>query len=179
MSNRIFQAVWDFGPETRSEMLVLMVLADSADSETASSFPSIKHIARCARMSERTVQMVLQALQSDGWIWIEKRTRANGSQSSNLYTIDLEKLGLNSGFVRRRTARSQTQPEPGRKNCTPSERGAKTAGAFRKNCGDVPRKNCTPITNHINKGANADFQAWLKAGTLLTFEEWLARNRNP
>lgn len=94
MSNRIFQAVWDFGPETRTEMLVLMALADCADAESGECFPSIEHISRAARASRRTVVLTLKALEADGWIKIDVRTRANGSQTSNLYTINTQKLGL-------------------------------------------------------------------------------------
>ena len=112
MSNRIFQAVWDCGPQSRSKMLVLMVLADSADAdaETATCFPSLRRIADGARMSIRTAQYTLRALEADGWISISDRPRANGSQTSSLYTINLDKLGLETQAERR------------------AKRGAKTAG---------------------------------------------------
>lgn len=94
MSNRIFQAVWDFGPETRTEMLVLMALADCADASSAECFPGLDHIRHAARASRRTVVDTLKALEADGWITVEKRLRPNGSQASNLYRINIEKLGL-------------------------------------------------------------------------------------
>ena len=94
MSNRIFQAVWDQGPLSRSEMLVLMVLADSADAETGECFPSLRRIAQGARMSVRTAQLTLRALEDDEWISTAERLRLDGSRSSTLYTVQIEKLGL-------------------------------------------------------------------------------------
>jgi len=96
MSNRIFQAVWDNGPQSRSEMLVLMVLADSADAETGECFPSLRRIAQGARMSVRTARGVLRALESEGWIVTAERLRPNGSRASSVYRVQLEKLGLAS-----------------------------------------------------------------------------------
>jgi len=129
MSNRIFQAVWDCGPGSRSEMLVLMVLADSADAETASSFPSVAHIARMARMSKRSAQSALQSLEQEGWITREKRSRENGSERSSLYVIELSKLGL-TPIVRNRGAK--TAPPPAKSaplgvQKLPGTGGAKTA----------------------------------------------------
>jgi hypothetical protein len=100
MSNRIFQAVWDFGPQGRTEMLVLMALADCADASSAECYPSLSHICAAARASRRCVIQTLAALQADGWITVLQRDRANGSQASNLYRINLEKLGLSVVPVR-------------------------------------------------------------------------------
>jgi len=140
MSNRIFQAVWDNGPQSRSEMIVLMVLADCADAETGSCFPSIAHIARNARMSERTVQRTLLALRGDGWITIQPNTRRNGSTSSNVYVIQFEALQL-TPFVRRSTARQKG----GCQNVTPRQNGTP---APVKMTPPVGCQNVTPITNH-------------------------------
>jgi len=101
MSNRIFQAVWDHGPQNRSEMLVLMVLADSADAETGECFPSVRRIAAGARMSVTVARRTLRALESDGWITCRQNDRPNGSQSSNVYTVQIEKLGLAPLVTRR------------------------------------------------------------------------------
>jgi len=115
MSNRIFQAVWDNGPEARSEMIVLMVLADCADAETGTCFPSKRHIARNARMSIPTVKRVLVALVAEGWIKSAPQSRRDGSSTSNMYEISFEMLGLEK-FVRHRRVRNkrgvQNDPPP-------------------------------------------------------------------
>ena len=97
MSIKIFNAVWENGPQTRSQMLVLMVLADAADGETGKCFPSIGRIARLARMSRRTAINTLNALQEDGWFTREPLRRQNGFQSVFEYKLSFEKLGLESG----------------------------------------------------------------------------------
>lgn len=136
MSNRIFQAVWECGPQSRSEMLVLMVLADGANAETAYTYPSLQFIAEGARMSVRSVRYALRALESDGWIISDPRTRENGSQASSGYTIQIDKLGLKpleevrADAKRKRAIRNISPPArtagtPGR-NCR--GRAAKTAG---------------------------------------------------
>ena len=152
MSNRIFQAVWDNGPQARSEMIVLMVLADCADAETGSCFPSIAHIARNARMSERTVQRTLSALQSEGWIIIQPNTRKNGSTSSNVYVIQFEALQL-TPFVRDRTSRNKG----GCQNGTPRQNGTPAPVKMTPYGGC---QNGAPITNH--KEQRDLFAEWLR-----------------
>ena len=116
MSNRIFQAVWDNGPQARSEMIVLMVLADCADAETGYCFPSYDHIARNARMSRATVHRVLAALVADGWVTYNKRHDDNGRSTSNEYYVSFEALGLQKLVRRSRTMRGQRR---GSQNETP------------------------------------------------------------
>lgn len=128
MSNRIFQAVWDFGPQSRSEMLVLMVLADSADAETGECFPSLRRIASGARMSVRAARDKLRALESEGWITSATRQRENGSQASSVYTVQIEKLGL-APVVRRaaKTAGGAAKTAPLPRQNLPGTGAAETA----------------------------------------------------
>jgi len=118
MSNRIFQAVWDNGPQSRSEMLVLMVLADSADAETGECFPSLRRIAQGARMSVRTAQLTLRALESEGWIVTSERLRSNGSRASSVYRVQIDKLGLapiRKGAAKTAGGGAKTAPLPPQK----------------------------------------------------------------
>ena len=121
MANRIFQAVWDFGPENRTEMLVLMALADSANADTAECFPSFRTIGLAARASRRTVIATLQRLKADGWISYDADTRDNGSQTSNVYRINIHKLGLDA--VDERAAKVAAKRQAARA----AKGGAKTA----------------------------------------------------
>jgi len=171
MSNRIFQAVWDQGPEARSEMIVLMVLADCADAETGTCFPSKRHIAHHARMSIPTVKRVLAALKADGWISVSKNTRKDGSSTANIYSVSFEKLGLER-VVRRRHARR----DRGDQNEPPPDQNDPPAGIKMSPYGGD--QNEPPITNHIEQRRKAVppdvFEAWQNApletkGTLAAF----------
>ena len=141
MSNRIFQAVWDNGPRSRSDMLVLMVLADSADAESAECFPSLRRIADGARMSVRTARACLRSLESEGWITSTVRQRNNGSQASSVYTIQIEKLGLSP--VKSRAAKTAAPP-------------AKTAALPRQKLPPTGAAKTAPLEQTIyNKGPAA------------------------
>lgn len=83
MSIRVMTDVWDNGPEDRSELLVLLALADFAD-DHGRCWPSVETIGRKARMGERGVQKVLRRLEDAGWI----TTQVNGGRSGvNFYFI--------------------------------------------------------------------------------------------
>jgi len=142
MSNRIFQAVWDNGPETRTHMLVLMALADCADAVSGECFPSLDHIAHAARASRRTVLSALSALQSEGWITIAERLRPNGSRTSNLYRINTEKLGLSP----LQTRGAKTAPPRGAKTAPPPVQNLHGAGGA---------KTAPPEQTIYNKGPAA------------------------
>lgn len=67
--------------------LVYCVLCRVADNADNDSFYSIPKIADRAGVIEATARKAIKTLESEGLISIEERHRANGSQSSNLYTI--------------------------------------------------------------------------------------------
>lgn len=73
--------------------LLLAVLADIAD-ETGLCWPSIKRIARRTSISIRTAQRVIKELEKQGFIRIEHRFRPDHSQTSNLFHLDLQKMGV-------------------------------------------------------------------------------------
>jgi len=93
MALNLVCAVLDRGPADLAEMAVLLAIADSADKDSGEAWPSQKTIARRSRQTDRSVRNVLRRLRSAGWITWEKRLRANGSQASNVYTLDLAMLG--------------------------------------------------------------------------------------
>lgn len=93
MALNLMCAVLDRGPVDLSEMAVLLAIADSADKDTGEAWPSQARIAARARQTDRSVRNVLERLRLGGWLTWEKRLRANGSQASNVYTINLAKLG--------------------------------------------------------------------------------------
>lgn len=93
MAINLMCAVLDRGPDDLCEMAVMQALANGADKDTGETWPSHKTLAHRARQSKRNVIEVLKRLQEGGWVTWEKRLRGNGSQASNVYTLNLEKLG--------------------------------------------------------------------------------------
>jgi DNA-binding MarR family transcriptional regulator len=69
--------------------IVLYWLADHHNSETEACFPSLNTLAGECEMDRSTVVRHLEALDEAGLIARDKRTRANGSQTSTAYTLTL------------------------------------------------------------------------------------------
>lgn len=67
--------------------LVLIALADHHNKSTGRCFPSRALLAKEAMCSESTVDRKLALLQKLGFITVERRYRANGSQTSNQYVL--------------------------------------------------------------------------------------------
>lgn len=89
MSIRVMTAVWDCdGITDRGETLVLLALADFCD-DGGRCYPSIPRIAEKARMSDRGVQLIIQALRERGVLHI---TPGGGRNHTNRYSIDLDWL---------------------------------------------------------------------------------------
>lgn len=69
--------------------LVLITLAECTNSETNECFPSLKTLARRAEAHEDTVRRKLAFLEGKNLISIAVRKRENGSQSTNIYRLDV------------------------------------------------------------------------------------------
>ena len=65
---------------------VYMYLRDRADS-AGSCWPGIKTIAKDLNLSRSTVKRALHDLERHGYLKKASRQRANGSSTSNLYTV--------------------------------------------------------------------------------------------
>lgn len=70
---------------TRSEKLILFVLADYHNTEKESAWPSVRSIARDAMFSARQTRTILRSCERKGIILIEPRKRSDGSATSNTY----------------------------------------------------------------------------------------------
>jgi len=81
---------WAFGMRgvSVSQKVVLISLANFSD-ENGYSFPSIKTIAEISCMSTASVRRALSDLCSDGILRVEHRFRADGSQTSSGYFLEL------------------------------------------------------------------------------------------
>ncbi|WP_198026269.1 helix-turn-helix domain-containing protein [Paracoccus sphaerophysae] len=93
MALNLIVAALERGPASPTDALVLIAICDSADKVSGEAWPSLRSLAQAARVTPRAVRSILARLVSDGWIEIERRHRANGSQASNLYRVNLALLG--------------------------------------------------------------------------------------
>jgi hypothetical protein len=73
--------------------LVLMALADTANDD-GTCWPSKRTVAAKTGISERSVRDNIVRLAASGFIRTEQRTRENGSQTSNLYILNLDGQGV-------------------------------------------------------------------------------------
>lgn len=103
---------------------VLVVLGDYAD-ERHSCFPGQKHIAETVGASESSVRRALKTLEDEGYIQRERRTRDNGSRTSDRYVLAVSVTGRSKGGL---TGHSDT-PQPVRVTGRgkPAENGSKSA----------------------------------------------------
>jgi hypothetical protein len=83
MSIQLMSHIWANGPESQSETLVLLALADYANDDGV-CWPSINGLVKKSRLSERGVQKVLKRLCEGGWL---KISYGNGRNNCNVYTI--------------------------------------------------------------------------------------------
>ena len=84
-------AVWANGPANKTELLVLLALADNAD-DTGKCWPSYQTIADKSRVSKRHAMRIINKLCNDGYLSKKKRYK-KGDHTSNMYQIDIEKIG--------------------------------------------------------------------------------------
>lgn len=75
--------VWDDGPQDKSEVLILLALADFCN-DAGECWPSVSSIARKARMTERGAQKIIARLVDAGWVEIEA---GGGRRNCNLYRV--------------------------------------------------------------------------------------------
>jgi len=90
MSIKLMSIAWDT-PLKGADKLILLALCDFANDEGV-CYPSISTIAKKSTSSERTVSYAIKTLEKIGVISHEKRSRENGSRSSNVYKIDIKSL---------------------------------------------------------------------------------------
>lgn len=147
--------------------IVLLALADYADDENR-CWPSMRTLAEKSSLTERAVRNAIRDLEEIGYLTTESRNRPNGSQTSNVYWLNVP-----GGAERRSGAPSPetTPPEPSsnpQENTppTPSDderafeaiwtawpnKSGKKAGAaaWRKMSGSAKRAHIPAIVAHAN-----------------------------
>ena len=81
-----FESVYADERLTHRARAVYLYLRDRADAE-GKCWPGVKRIAADLHLSRRTAQRALADLEHAGYLRRDGRYRANGSRTSNLYTI--------------------------------------------------------------------------------------------
>jgi len=76
-----------------SQKAVLVALADNCNDEGV-AWPSIQFLVNKTCMSRSTIKRHLKALSEQGYITVQERHRANGSQQSNNIYLNLDKGGV-------------------------------------------------------------------------------------
>jgi hypothetical protein len=71
--------------------IILLKLADIAN-DSGVCWPSVRLLASSCGVSRRTVQRHLNEFVEQGLLIITERTRENGSQTSNLYNLSMERV---------------------------------------------------------------------------------------
>ena len=92
MSVRIMSEVFERSKTQGNARLVLLALADSCNDD-ASCWPSIRKIAEKANICEPITKKYLNALIEVGVVTRDEREDHFGRQTSNLYTIIVDKIG--------------------------------------------------------------------------------------
>jgi len=103
MAHELQNLVWLLPTERRSEKLVLLALCDRANKKNNMCWPSHKDISVRTGLSNKTVRRAIKTLCEMEIISYVKRRKADGSLTSNLYTIHAEKLAKCSAEVPKMT----------------------------------------------------------------------------
>ena len=107
MSVRIMSEVFEKSRTQGNARLVLLALADSCNDD-ASCWPSIRKIAEKANICEPITKKYLNALIEVGVVTRDEREDNFGRQTSNLYTIIVDKIG--SDEINRDVMQQVTSP---------------------------------------------------------------------
>ena len=92
MSVRIMSEVFERSKTQGNARLVLLALADSCNDD-ASCWPSIRKLADKANISEPILKKYLNAFIQIGVVTRDEREDHFGRQTSNLYTIIVDRIG--------------------------------------------------------------------------------------
>lgn len=148
MALNLVCAVLDRGPANLAEMAVLLAIADSADKDSGEAWPAHKTIARRSRQTDRSVRNVLKRLRAAGWLTWRENKRPNGSQASNVYTVNLEKLGEtprgNGGRNNVPPPRNDVPPPPEHGSAHAPERGSALEPSQKKETTRAARAASSP-----------------------------------
>ncbi|HEY1810627.1 MAG TPA: hypothetical protein VGG42_18845 [Acidobacteriaceae bacterium] len=143
MIPRFLPLVVSRGPRDRSQFVVMVALAYVADDVSGVCWPKLPWIAQHSRMTQRGVLGVLNALEQDGWLTVERRAvdrrgkQTGGRGAQNRYRLNaarLLRLEAASHETRSGERRSPEALSPETPAC------AKPVEGLRKSCGKGVKK---------------------------------------
>lgn len=97
MSIELINATFKRGPRNPSQLLVMVALADNANDQGV-CWPRLTVVARKSRIAVRTAMRILERLEQDGWLTIDRRSVPNTRNGRSLpglintYQLNLERL---------------------------------------------------------------------------------------
>jgi len=107
MSVKIMSAVFDKSKTEGNARLILLALADCANEE-GTCWPSISTISNMANVSVETCKKYLSAMEELKLVEVEDRFDKNGRRTSNIYRINVAKLG--DDFLDRELVKNCARP---------------------------------------------------------------------
>lgn len=90
MSIRTMARVWESSQHAGSDLLMLLAIADFSDDD-GNAYPAVATLAAKCRMKERNCRYILRTLEGSGELSIKSNA---GPHGSNLYRVNLNRLGL-------------------------------------------------------------------------------------
>ena len=81
---------WRQDVQSKTELLVLLAIADCADSHTFEAWPSYQHLADRARVQRRTAIRAAMALEARGLLEITRR-KAGAKNQSNVFHVPVDR----------------------------------------------------------------------------------------
>jgi hypothetical protein len=119
MSFEALNAVWDRSTRRRTELLVLLAIADYVNAEKGVAWPGVPNLAKKARLSERQLQRIIRILERSGELQV---SRAAGPGGTNLYSICLsaENTGKGEDIVAGDKSSNQAVSSASSKGDTPA-----------------------------------------------------------
>ena len=94
MSFEAISAVWDRSTRRRTELLVLLAIADYVNEKKGVAWPGVPRLAQKTRLSERQLQRIIRILERSGELQV---SRAAGPGRTNLYRICLSAENAGKG----------------------------------------------------------------------------------
>jgi len=89
MSIYLMSMVWNAGPDSASQRLMMLALADHANDEGTQCYPSVARLAEKCCVKERRAQRILHDLEVDGWL---TRDTTGGKGRTSNYVLNLARL---------------------------------------------------------------------------------------
>lgn len=107
MSIKLMSKIWEMDMPT-SEKFVFLCLSDMANDDGV-CWPSLTTVATKTNLTRRSVIRIVNKLITEGWLYKNHRNKKDGSNTSNYYTVNVDKL-FTSGVIKSPGVVTQCHP---------------------------------------------------------------------